>query len=158
MDWLRLVDPSNAEDEGYECSDEESADNEGADSHMEYVPPVRVREAIEDGRVKSEACGGFFCHEQRFTGSLPAFPRLPSPRKSNEMVGRSCSSVREALVGSLGLRRVTWRSRAHLQSLTRQGGSIEAGAAYLRRSAAIASCFQMQPRRIERDRRCIRDI
>ena len=55
MDRLRLVDPGDAENDGNEYADEQSADDEGADGHMGYVPPVRMQGSIEKSRIKTGA-------------------------------------------------------------------------------------------------------
>ena len=55
VDRLRLVDPGDAENDGNEYADEQSADDEGADGHMGYVPPVRMQGSIEKSRIKTGA-------------------------------------------------------------------------------------------------------
>lgn len=53
MHWLRLVDPSDAENDGDEYANEENADNEGADGHMVTFLLFEC-ENTENGRVQTE--------------------------------------------------------------------------------------------------------
>lgn len=84
MCWLRLVDPSDAENDGDEYSDEERADNEGADGHMGYVPPVRVRDSYRKRQSQNRGELVFSDHQRWFAAFLLAFPEVAVVPLSNE--------------------------------------------------------------------------